>query len=65
MESIERLCCRVMVLHRGEVVADDSSSRLRTLMARDSLEAVFAQLVVQDNPDRTASDIADVAALRA
>jgi hypothetical protein len=34
-------------------------------MERDSLEAVFAQLVVQDNPDRTAADIADVAALRA
>jgi ABC-2 type transport system ATP-binding protein len=65
MESVERVCARVVVLHRGEVVADDSSSRLRALMARDSLEAVFAQLVVQDNPDRTASDIADVAALRA
>ena len=65
MESVERVCSRVMVLHRGEVVADDSASRLRTLMSRDSLEAVFAQLVVHDNPDRTASDIADVAALRA
>jgi len=64
MESVERVCSRVMVLHRGEVVADDSASRLRTLMSRDSLEAVFAQLVVHDNPDRTASDIADVAALR-
>jgi ABC-2 type transport system ATP-binding protein len=65
MESVERVCSRVMVLHRGQVVADDSASRLRMLMSRDSLEAVFAQLVVQDNPDRTASDIADVAALRA
>ena len=43
MESVERVCSRVMVLHRGEVVADDSASRLRTLMSRDSLEAVFAQ----------------------
>jgi hypothetical protein len=34
-------------------------------MARDSLEAVFAELVVLDNPARTAADIADVAALRA
>jgi ABC-2 type transport system ATP-binding protein len=65
MESVERVCSRVMVLHRGRVVADDSASRLRTLLARDSLEDVFAQLVVQDNPDRTAADIADVAALRA
>jgi ABC-2 type transport system ATP-binding protein len=65
MESVERVCSRVMVLHRGAVVADDSSANLRALMARDSLEAVFAQLVVQDNPARTASDIADVAAMRA
>jgi ABC-2 type transport system ATP-binding protein len=65
MESVERVCSRVMVLHRGAVVADDSASHLRALMARDSLEAVFAELVVQDNPDRTASDIADIAAMRA
>jgi ABC-type Na+ transport system ATPase subunit NatA len=54
-----------MVLHRGAVVADDSTLNLRTLMSRDSLEDVFAELVVQDNPARTASDIADVAAMRA
>jgi len=65
MESVERVCSRVMVLHRGAVVADDSSANLRTLLSRDSLEAVFAELVVQDNPARTASDIADVAAMRA
>jgi ABC-2 type transport system ATP-binding protein len=65
MESVERVCARVMVLHRGSVVADDSSANLRALMSRDSLEAVFAELVVQDNPARTASDIADVAAMRA
>jgi ABC-2 type transport system ATP-binding protein len=65
MESVERVCSRVMVLHRGTVVADDSATNLRTLMARDSLEAVFAELVVLDNPARTAADIADVAALRA
>ena len=65
MESVERVCSRVMVLHRGVVVADDSSVNLRTLMSHDSLEAVFAELVVQDNPARTASDIADVAAMRA
>ena len=65
MESVERVCSRVMVLHRGSVVADDSSGNLRALMKHDSLEAVFAELVVQENPARTASDIADVAAMRA
>jgi ABC-2 type transport system ATP-binding protein len=65
MESVERVCSRVMVLHRGSVVADDSTGNLRALMARDSLEDVFAELVVQDDPARTAADIADVAALRA
>ena len=54
-----------MVLHRGRIVAHDSVERLRTLMASATLEDVFAQLVLRDDPARVARDIADVAALRA
>jgi hypothetical protein len=35
---------------------------LRELMARDSLEEVFAQLVVHEDPERVARDIADLVA---
>jgi ABC-2 type transport system ATP-binding protein len=65
LEVVEKLCTSVLVLHRGRVVAHDSIDRLRTLMASDTLEDVFAQLVLRDDPARVASDIADVAASRA
>lgn len=62
LESIEKLCDRVIVLHRGRVVADDSVSNLQLLMTSRSLEEVFAQLVLRDDPERTARDIAEVVA---
>ncbi len=60
LELVEKLCDRVVVLHRGRVVADDSVARLRTLMTSQSLEDVFAQLVLRDDPERTARDIAEI-----
>jgi ABC-2 type transport system ATP-binding protein len=64
LEVVERVCERVIVLHHGKVVADDSVARLRVLMASRSLEEVFAQLVLRSDPEQTARDIADVVARR-
>ena len=60
LEVVEKLCTRVIVLHRGRVVADDSVADLRTLMTSQSLEEVFAQLVLREDPEQTAQEIADV-----
>jgi ABC-2 type transport system ATP-binding protein len=60
LELVEKLCDRVIVLHRGRVVADDSVANLQDLMTSHSLEEVFAQLVLRDDPQQTARDIADV-----
>jgi ABC-2 type transport system ATP-binding protein len=57
LEVVERLCSRVIVLYRGRVVADDTVDRLRDLMALDSLEQVFTELVIHDDPDRTAREV--------
>jgi ABC-2 type transport system ATP-binding protein len=65
MEIVEKVCTRVIVLHRGRVVADDSVEQLRSLKASRSLEEVFAQLTYRDDPERTARDIADVVAVHA
>src|SRR5688572_18647116 len=65
LEVVERVCQRVMVLHRGVVVADDSVERLQAVMSRTSLEGVFSQLVISEDPERMARDLADVAALGA
>jgi ABC-2 type transport system ATP-binding protein len=60
LDVVEKLCTRVIVLHEGRVVADDSVKQLRTLLASSSLEQVFAHLVLRQDPERTARDIADV-----
>ena len=60
LDVVERLCTRVIVLHEGRVVADDSVKQLRTVLASSSLEEVFAHLVLRHDPERIARDIADV-----
>jgi ABC-2 type transport system ATP-binding protein len=65
LEVVERVCDKVIVLHQGDVVADDSIARLRTLMSSSSLEGVFSQLVIREDPEAMARDLAAVSALRA
>jgi ABC-2 type transport system ATP-binding protein len=57
LEVVEKICSRVVVLYRGRVVANDTVDRLRDLMALDSLEQVFTELVIRENPDDTAREI--------
>ena len=65
LEVVEKVCDRIMVLHKGKVVADDSIERLRSMASSSSLEGVFSQLVIRDNPEQLARDLADLAALGA
>ena len=62
LEVVERVCDRVIVLHKGTVVADDSIERLRVLSSSTSLEGVFSQLVIREDPELLARDLADLAA---
>jgi len=63
LEVVERVCSRVIVLYKGAVVADDSVEHLQVLMSRTSLEGVFSELVIKEDPARIAGDLAAVAAL--
>jgi ABC-2 type transport system ATP-binding protein len=65
LEVVEKLCNHVIVLHRGRVVADAAVDELRKVVASHSLEEVFSQLVLREDPERTAQDIATVVAARA
>jgi ABC-2 type transport system ATP-binding protein len=65
LEVVERVCDRVIVLHQGSVVADDSIMRLRTLLSKNSLEGVFSDLVIREDPEQMARDLADVSGLSA
>lgn len=60
LDLVEKLCHRVIIIHRGAVVADDAVGELRRLRAGGSLEQVFAALVQHQDPERTARDIATV-----
>lgn len=60
LEVVEKVCSKVIVLYRGQVVADDEVCRLRDVMALGSLEEVFSQLVEQRDPHATAQEIAEV-----
>jgi ABC-2 type transport system ATP-binding protein len=65
LEVVEKVCRKVLVLHGGQLVADDSVAHLRTLMSSDSLADVFSQLVLRHDPEQTARDLAEVVGLRA
>lgn len=59
LEIVEKVCNRVVILHKGRAVANDSIDRLRDLMAVPTLEDIFAQLVTECDPDSTARRIAE------
>ena len=58
LEVAETLCRRVLILHDGRVVADDSVENLRRLSQQPSLEAVFSAARARGQPggDRAARD---------
>ena len=60
LETVERVCSHVVILHRGKVVADDSIEHLRTLMAAPTLEAIFSQLAVEQDTAAISREIADL-----
>jgi ABC-2 type transport system ATP-binding protein len=63
LDTIEKISTRVMILHEGQVVADDSAIHLRELMNAPSLEAVFAELAVKENVDDVANRLLEAARL--
>ena len=60
LETVERVCSRVVILHRGRIVADDSIERLRALMALPTLESIFSQLAVEQDTTAVSREIADL-----
>lgn len=60
LETVERVCSRVVILNRGKIVADDSIERLRALMAVPTLEGIFSQLAVEQDTASISREIADL-----
>jgi ABC-2 type transport system ATP-binding protein len=60
LETVERICSRIVILHRGQIVADDSIEHLRTLMSLPTLEEIFSQLAIEQDTVSMARQIADL-----
>jgi ABC-2 type transport system ATP-binding protein len=60
LETVERVCSRIVILHRGKIVADDSIERLRALMELPTLESIFSQLAVEQDTAAISREIADL-----
>jgi ABC-2 type transport system ATP-binding protein len=60
LETVERVSSRVVILHRGKMVADDSIENLRALMSLPDLESIFSQLAVEQDTAAVSREIADV-----
>jgi ABC-2 type transport system ATP-binding protein len=60
LETVERICSHVVILHKGTIVADDTIRNLRTLMALPTLEEIFSQLAVEQDAGAISRQIADL-----
>ncbi len=60
LETVERVCSHVVILHKGRVVADDSIENLRLLMSVPTLEEIFSQLAVEQDAGAISREIADL-----
>jgi ABC-2 type transport system ATP-binding protein len=57
LEVVEKICSRVIIIHQGRIVADDSVENLRELMQLPSLGEIFKQLVIQKDTEKTADEV--------
>jgi ABC-2 type transport system ATP-binding protein len=60
LETVERVCSHVVILHRARVVADDSIEQLRSLMSLPTLEDIFSQLAVEQDTVAISRQIAEL-----
>ena len=59
LEVTEKICGRVIILHKGHIVADDSVDHLRELMHLPSLADIFSQLVLKEDTDEVAARLVE------
>lgn len=60
LDTVERVCSHVVILHHGKLVADDSIAALRTMTELPTLEEIFSQLAVEQDTASIAQHFADL-----
>jgi ABC-2 type transport system ATP-binding protein len=60
LETVERVCSRVVILNRGRVVANDSIRNLSALLSRPNLEGIFSELAIEQDTAAITREIVEV-----
>jgi ABC-2 type transport system ATP-binding protein len=60
LDTVERVSSRVVILHKGRVVANDSIEHLRSLMSLPTLEGIFSQLAVEQNTEAVTQEMVEL-----
>jgi ABC-2 type transport system ATP-binding protein len=60
LDTIERVCSRVIILNKGRIVANDSIEQLRLLMSLPTLEQIFSQLALEQDTRTISRELAEL-----
>jgi len=60
LDTVERVSSRIVILHKGQVVANDSIQQLRSLMSLPTLERIFTELVIEQDTESLTRQIVEV-----
>jgi ABC-2 type transport system ATP-binding protein len=60
LEVVEKVCTHLIVLRKGQVIANGATSEVRESIGKSSLEGVFLELVKETDVTKTANEIVDV-----
>ena len=60
LDTVERVSSRIVILHKGRVVANDSIGQLRALMSLPTLEGIFSQLAVEQNTEAVTREMMEL-----
>jgi ABC-2 type transport system ATP-binding protein len=60
LETVERVCSHVVILHKGSVVANDSIRNLSAILSRPNLEGIFSELAIEQDTAAITREIVEV-----
>jgi ABC-2 type transport system ATP-binding protein len=60
LEVVEKVCSHLIILRKGQVIAQGSTAEVRERIGKSSLEGVFLQLVEEKDITQVANEIVDV-----
>jgi ABC-2 type transport system ATP-binding protein len=60
LETVERVSSHIVILHKGQVVANDSIEQLRSLMSLPTLESIFTELAIEQDTEGLSRQIIEI-----